>query len=142
MATQTTTVSGDIPAVLEPFYVGERGLLERGVQQIFQPFEQRYAPVIQQGLYGGGADCRHVAFPRTGWAAPSKYANAGAVWISHGSRATIGCWTTKFNGHPSDGCCGPRAYAVSIRPSPPVYGCRIPAIHVSLYSRGRGCSAT
>ena len=54
MATQTTTVSGDIPAVLEPFYVGERGLLERGVQQIFQPFEQRYAPVIQQGLMGAG----------------------------------------------------------------------------------------
>ena len=55
MATATTTVSGDIPAVLEPFYVGERGLLERGVQQIFQPFEQRYAPVIQQGLMGAGA---------------------------------------------------------------------------------------
>jgi hypothetical protein len=54
MATQTTTVSGDIPAVLEPFYVGERGLLERGVQQIFQPFEQRYAPVIQQGYMGAG----------------------------------------------------------------------------------------
>jgi hypothetical protein len=54
MATQTTTVSGDIPAVLEPFYVGERGLLERGVQQIFQPFEQRYAPVIQQGYMGEG----------------------------------------------------------------------------------------
>ena len=54
MATQTTTVSGDIPAVLEPFYVGERGLLERGVQQIFQPFGQRYAPVIQQGYMGAG----------------------------------------------------------------------------------------
>jgi hypothetical protein len=54
MATQTTTVSGDIPAVLEPFYVGPGGLLERGVQQIFQPFDQRYAPVIQQGLMGAG----------------------------------------------------------------------------------------
>jgi len=55
MATATTTVSGDIPAVLEPFYVGPGGLLERGVQQIFAPFEQRYAPVIQQGLMGAGS---------------------------------------------------------------------------------------
>jgi hypothetical protein len=54
MATQTTTVSGDIPAVLEPFYVGPGGLLERGVQQIFQPFGQKYGQLIQQGLMGAG----------------------------------------------------------------------------------------
>lgn len=56
MATSTVQTVGEIPAALEPFYTtAETGLIPRGVTEIFQPFEQRYAPLIQSGLVGAGA---------------------------------------------------------------------------------------
>ena len=64
MATQTITTSGEIPKVLEPFYLGEAGkpgLIERGIGAIYpgglsgqQAFAAQYAPVIQAGLMGMG----------------------------------------------------------------------------------------
>ena len=74
MATQTITTAGEIPKVLEPFYVGtgtpgqagyKPGLIERGVASIFptaeglaasqQAFQTQYAPIIQSGLFGAGS---------------------------------------------------------------------------------------
>lgn len=55
MATQTVQTVSDIPAALEPFYTtAETGLIPRGVSEIFQPFEERYAPLIESGLVGAG----------------------------------------------------------------------------------------
>lgn len=74
MATQTITTAGEIPKVLEPFYLGEGkpgeagykpGLIERGVSAIYptaeglakaqQAFQTQYAPIIQSGLFGAGS---------------------------------------------------------------------------------------
>ena len=64
MATQTITTAGEVPKVLEPFYVGkpgQPGLIERGLSAIYpgglsgqQAFAAQYAPVIQAGLMGAG----------------------------------------------------------------------------------------
>jgi hypothetical protein len=61
MATATTTISGDIPAVLEPFYTGESGLIERGIANIFPSglagtaaYERMQQPLVQAGLAGAG----------------------------------------------------------------------------------------
>jgi hypothetical protein len=55
MATSTVQTVGEIPEVLEPFYTtAETGLIPRGVAEIFQPYEQRYAPLIDAGLVGAG----------------------------------------------------------------------------------------
>lgn len=64
MATQTITTAGEVPKVLEPFYVGEAGkpgLIERGIGAIFpggltgeQAYAAQYAPVYQAGLMGAG----------------------------------------------------------------------------------------
>lgn len=61
MATTTTTVSGDIPKALEPFYLGERGLIERGIAQIFPGqkvgaagYQEMMRPLIEAGLAGSG----------------------------------------------------------------------------------------
>ena len=64
MAVSTTTVAGDIPAILEPFYLGtasKPGLLERATQAIypggktgFAAYEQMMQPVAQAGLAGAG----------------------------------------------------------------------------------------
>jgi hypothetical protein len=70
MATQTITTSGDIPKVLDPYYIGRPaegtkpeivGLLERGMGQIFpegltgaQAYARQFAPLIEQGLVGAG----------------------------------------------------------------------------------------
>ena len=64
MATQTITTAGEVPKVLEPFYVGEAGkpgLIERGISAIFpggltgeQAYAAQYAPVYQAGLMGAG----------------------------------------------------------------------------------------
>ena len=61
MATATTTVSGDIPAFLESFYAGEKGLIPRAISQIFPSdltgpaaFQERYKSLIDAGLMGPG----------------------------------------------------------------------------------------
>ena len=64
MTTQTITTAGEVPKVLEPFYVGkpgQPGLIERGLSAIYpgglsgqQAFAAQYAPVIQAGLMGAG----------------------------------------------------------------------------------------
>jgi len=55
MATSTVQTVGDIPKALEPFYTTpDTGLIPRATTEIFQPFEERYAPLIQAGLVGAG----------------------------------------------------------------------------------------
>lgn len=55
MATSTVQTVGDIPAALEPFYTtAETGLIPRATTEIFRPFEERYAPLIEAGLVGSG----------------------------------------------------------------------------------------
>jgi hypothetical protein len=63
MATATTTVTGDIPRVLEPFYLGQDGapgLLNRGITEIFRggtgaaAYQTQMQPLIQAGLQGAG----------------------------------------------------------------------------------------
>jgi hypothetical protein len=57
----TTTVTGEIPQILEPYYLGQRGLIERGISQIFPgqqvgagAYQQMMQPLIQAGLAGAG----------------------------------------------------------------------------------------
>jgi hypothetical protein len=58
MATQTVTTSGDIPKVLEPYYVGTAGapgLIPAAQQFYSRPYEQVYgAGLSQSGLAGAG----------------------------------------------------------------------------------------
>jgi hypothetical protein len=76
MAVQTISTTGDIPEVLDPFYLGRpgkgtvgqpgyekpfTGLLDRGVSAIFpdgltgaEAYAQRLQPLIEQGLVGAG----------------------------------------------------------------------------------------
>lgn len=55
MATQTVQTVSDIPKALESFFVSEdTGLIPRGVAEIFRPYEERYAPLIESGLVGAG----------------------------------------------------------------------------------------
>jgi hypothetical protein len=72
MATQTTTISGDIPKVLEPYYIGfpatdtqprYPGVLELATQELYpggpfvsgqEAFRTTYGPVMQAGLMGAG----------------------------------------------------------------------------------------
>jgi hypothetical protein len=65
MATQTITTAGEIPKVLEKFYLGETGkpgLIERGIAEIYPrgltgeaAYAQQFAPLIEQGLMGAGS---------------------------------------------------------------------------------------
>jgi len=71
MAVQTVQTTGDIPAALEPFYIGrgtpgaadyQPGLIELGTQAIFpdklsgiDAYKRTYAPLIEAGLTGAGA---------------------------------------------------------------------------------------
>jgi len=65
MATQTVTTSGDVPKVLEPFYLGQTGkpgLIERGIASIFPSglsgaaaYQQMYKPLYEQGIMGAGS---------------------------------------------------------------------------------------
>jgi hypothetical protein len=71
MAVQTVQTTGDIPKVLEPFYLGkgtpgtadyQQGLIERGIAQLFpsgqtgaQAFKNIYGDVFKAGLMGEGA---------------------------------------------------------------------------------------
>jgi hypothetical protein len=76
MATQTITTAGDIPKVLDPFYLGRpgkgtvgqpgyekpyTGLIDRGVSAIYpddlagaEAYARQFAPLIEQGLVGAG----------------------------------------------------------------------------------------
>jgi hypothetical protein len=70
MATQTISTTGEVPKVLEPFYVGtgkpgeagyKPGLIELGTSAIYpggltgqQAFAAQYAPLFQQNLMGAG----------------------------------------------------------------------------------------
>jgi hypothetical protein len=55
MATQTVQTVSDIPAALESFYTtADTGLIPRGIAEIYRPYEERYAPLIQSGLVGAG----------------------------------------------------------------------------------------
>lgn len=64
MASTTTSVSGDIPAVLEPYYVAEgTGLIDRGISAIYPTaaaqadieaaYAQKYGP--EEGIFGTGS---------------------------------------------------------------------------------------
>lgn len=71
MAVQTVQTTGDVPKVLEPFYLGkgtpgtadyQQGLIERGIAQLFpsgqtgtQAFKNIYGDVFKAGLMGEGA---------------------------------------------------------------------------------------
>lgn len=71
MAVQTVQTTGDVPKVLEPFYLGkgtpgtkgyEQGLIERGIAQLFpagktgtEAFKNIYGDVFKAGLMGEGA---------------------------------------------------------------------------------------
>lgn len=61
MAISTSVTTGEIPQILEPFYLGERGLIERGIAQIFPgqqvgaaAFQEMQQPLIEAGLAGAG----------------------------------------------------------------------------------------
>jgi hypothetical protein len=76
MAVQTISTTGDIPEVLDPFYLGRpgkgtvgqpgyekpfTGLLDRGVSAIYPDeltgaaaYARQFAPLIEQGLVGAG----------------------------------------------------------------------------------------
>ena len=76
MATQTISTTGDIPEILDPFYLGRpgegtvgqpgykkpfAGLLDLGIGEIFpddltgaEAYAQRFQPLIEQGLVGAG----------------------------------------------------------------------------------------
>ena len=67
MATQTISTTGEIPKVLEKFYLGEEGapgLIERGIGAIYPTvegaqagraaYETQFAPLYQAGLMGAG----------------------------------------------------------------------------------------
>jgi hypothetical protein len=76
MAVQTISTTGDIPKVLDPFYLGRpgkgtvgqpgyekpyTGLIDRGVSAIFpddlagaEAYARQFAPLIEQGLVGAG----------------------------------------------------------------------------------------
>lgn len=61
MAISTSVSTGEIPQILEPFYLGERGLIERGIAQIFPgqqvgaaAFQEMQQPLIEAGLAGAG----------------------------------------------------------------------------------------
>lgn len=71
MAVQTVQTTGDVPKVLEPFYLGkgkpgtadyQQGLIERGIAQLFpagktgaEAFKNIYGDVFKAGLMGEGA---------------------------------------------------------------------------------------
>lgn len=57
MATTTVATTGDIPTVLEPYYVGGPGIpgLLGTAQQVYsRPYEQVYKPLMESGLAGAG----------------------------------------------------------------------------------------
>ena len=67
-STQTISTTGDIPKILEKFYLGEEGapgLIERGIGAIYPTtegaqaaraaYETQYAPLYQAGLMGAGS---------------------------------------------------------------------------------------
>jgi len=104
MATQTITTAGDIPKILDPYYVGRAasgtpdtegykpeivGLLQRGVEAIYPEgmagpagYATQFAPLIQAGLTGAGTIAPMSQFQQAlgtqlaGMTSPSQYALA------------------------------------------------------------------
>ncbi len=61
MAISTSVATGEIPQILEPFYLGQQGLIERGIAQIFPgqkvgaaAYQEMMSPLTQAGLAGAG----------------------------------------------------------------------------------------
>lgn len=57
MATTTSTITGDIPAILEPYYTGtatQPGLIPKAFEYYGKPYSETYAPFVQSGLAGAG----------------------------------------------------------------------------------------
>lgn len=59
MATTTVATSGEIPKILEPYYVGDTekgitGLLGAAQQVYARPYSEVYSPLVQAGLTGAG----------------------------------------------------------------------------------------
>lgn len=93
MAVSTTTVAGDIPSVLEPYYLGtesKEGLLPLATQAIFpsgltgqEAYESTYAPLIESGLVGAGTVAgmspgqQQLGQDIAGLGLPSIYGQAG-----------------------------------------------------------------
>jgi hypothetical protein len=120
MATQTITTAGEIPKVLEKFYVGEgtpgqpsfrEGLIGRGFGEIFPEgltgaaaYAQRFQPLIDQGLMGAGSIAPMSQFQQgvgtqlAGMTMPDQYAlaeQAGQAGAS-GLQALMGMQAPEF----------------------------------------------
>jgi len=58
MATTTSTITGDIPEVLEPYYTtgaaGQPGLIEQAFRYYGKPYEEAYGKLATSGLAGKG----------------------------------------------------------------------------------------
>lgn len=58
MATTTSTITGDIPAILEPYYTtgtaGQPGLIEQAFKYYGAPYSTTYQPFVTSGLAGAG----------------------------------------------------------------------------------------
>jgi len=58
MATTTSTITGEIPPILEPYYTtgaaGQPGLIEQAFKQYGKPYAETMAPLVQYGLAGSG----------------------------------------------------------------------------------------
>lgn len=98
MAVQTVQTTGDVPKVLEPFYLGkgtpgtagyQQGLIERGIAQLFpagktgtEAFKSVYGDVFRAGLMGEGAVAPMTAAQQElgrrieGLGLPAQYATA------------------------------------------------------------------
>lgn len=54
MPTTTSTITGEIPEVLEPFYTGAQGLIPKAFEYYARPYSEVYAPLLQNNLAGVG----------------------------------------------------------------------------------------
>lgn len=95
MATATTTVTGDIPGVLEPYYLGTdtiKGLIPLATEAIFPSgktgaaaYQQTYRPLIEAGLAGAGGVAEMSAFQEqlgqdlANLGVPNAYSSANAA---------------------------------------------------------------
>jgi len=124
-------ISGDIPEALRPFYVGtgtpgqegyKPGLIERGIGEIFRPYEDRFAPVIQAGLMGRGAVAgltesqQELGRSLEGLQAPSQFGTAAQF----GQRAGAGL--ESLMGLQAQGVTAPQLQQFQMGPAQQVVG--------------------
>lgn len=89
MPTTTVATSGEIPAILEPYYVGDQskgitGLLGAAQQIYSRPYSEVYNPLVQAGLTGAGRVAeispyqQQVGKELAAMGTPSQFGTAGA----------------------------------------------------------------